>query len=697
MDQPSFEDPIWCQAITLTERVASLRRVQRKSPDFKGNAELANRRVQRWRSQPPFGTGSYFSQRLAMDGMSEDKFLYLLGEPVEAVCDRFPVPPTWLKELAQAFSHPPSPKPIPLLETLCSQGMAGFLSVIEPLISHGRDHLHQGVQALIQTQADLPFDPETGEDILFANLPRRLMQMLSRTMALELNVARLQGILEGDTPEARFHNFVQRLRRRDTALAILQEYPVLARQLVTCIDHWAAFSLEFLQHLCADWQAIRTMFSPENDPGMLVQVERVSYECRGGRSVQIVGFTSGLKVVYKPRSLALDMHFQELLAWINDRGDHPPFRTLKILNRPTHGWAEFIDAQSCMSLEEVQRFYERQGSYLALLYVLEATDFHFENLIAAGEHPLLIDVEALFHPRVGGVELKQVDQLASNGLNDSVLKVGLLPQHILANAESDGIDISGLGAVAGQLTPFGVPHWEGSGTDEMCSVRKRAVMSDGQNRPSLNGTEVDVRDYADAIAAGFTKIYRLLLKHRGDLLADDGPIARFTEDEVRAFPRPTQGYGLLLRDSFHPDVLRDALERDRLFDWLWAAVEHLPYLAKVIPAEREDLQQGDIPRFSTRPRSRDLWSSSNERITDFFEESGMVLVQHRMQRLSEHDLEQQLRFIRASLTSLTIGEDSTRHSTYRLTKPQSKVDRKRLLAAARKVAERLEVLTLRCK
>ena len=40
------------------------------------------------------------------------------------------------------------------------------------------------------------------------------------------------------------------------------------------IDHWVTFSLEFLQHLCADWEAIRTTFSPENDPGVLVQVDR---------------------------------------------------------------------------------------------------------------------------------------------------------------------------------------------------------------------------------------------------------------------------------------------------------------------------------------------------------------------------------------------------------------------------------------
>ena len=46
----------------------------------------------------------------------------------------------------------------------------------------------------------------------------------------------------------------------------------------------------------------------------------------------------------------------------------------------------------------MRRFYHRQGALLALLYVLDGTDMHYENLIAVGEQPVLVDVETLFHP-----------------------------------------------------------------------------------------------------------------------------------------------------------------------------------------------------------------------------------------------------------------------------------------------------------
>src|SRR5207247_4036470 len=133
----------------------------------------------------------------------------------------------------------------------------------------------------------------------------------------------------------------------------------------------------------------------------------------------------------KPRSMAVDFHFGQLLSWLKDRGSHPPFLTLKILDRKTHGWSEFIPAGRCTSVEQVSRFYERQGGYLALLYALEATDFHFENLIASGEHPVLVDLEALFHPRTGGSDPGEpILELESHALEHSVLRVGLLPQRV---------------------------------------------------------------------------------------------------------------------------------------------------------------------------------------------------------------------------------------------------------------------------
>src|SRR5262249_4714211 len=162
----------------------------------------------------------------------------------------------------------------------------------------------------------------------------------------------------------------------------------------------------------------------------------------------------------------------------------------------------------------------------------------------------------------------------------------------------------------------------------------------------------EVLDYTEAIARGFTSVYRLLLGLREELLADEGPLARFARDEVRVVLRPTRTYALLLSESFHPDLLRDALERDRLFDRLWVAVEPRPHRARVVAAERDALHHGDIPLFTTRPTSRDLWAGTGAPIAEFLDETGMSLVRRRVGQLGEWDLAQQLWFIRASLATL---------------------------------------------
>jgi type 2 lantibiotic biosynthesis protein LanM len=359
---------------------------------------------------------------------------------------------------------------------------------------------------------------------------------------------------------------------------------------------------------------------------------------------------------------------------------------------------EFVNPQSCGSTEELSRFFQRQGGYLALLYALEAVDFHYENLIAAGEHPVLLDVEALFHPRVQGFDPRRAEEVAYGAIFYSVLGVGLLPQRFRPNAQSVEIDLSGIGAKSGQVTPYPVPQWEGGATDEMRLIRKPVVFPGAQNRPSIGGADVDVGDFSEEIVAGFEAVYKLLLEHRAELLSDSGPIARFAEDEIRVIFRATRTYATLLHEGFHPDVLRDAIDRDRLLDRLWGRVEGMPYMARVIPFERQDLWNGDIPRFTTRPGVRHVWSASGEKIQDLLDEPSINLARRRLDQLNSHDLGRQVWIIRASLAtaSTTWHLSTSRKPTVPPSTEQYRpADRQLLLDAALAIGGQLETLALR--
>jgi len=697
------------RALTLAERAALHLETQRNAPpaDPQGTNGSAAHRLAQWRELSPFRTDGWLARRLADAGLDESSLARLLAAPPESLAARLASRPGWLDELADGLSAPASGEPLPLPAALEGDPGAAFLELIRPFIAEARRRLRGGIGRIERP----PFDPVAVERMLAETLPWHLLSIIGRTLVLEMHVARLQGFLSGETPGERYAAFVERLRRPETAAALLAEYPVLARLAVESLSLWVNASLELLERLAADWAEIKQTFFPAGHPGTLTSVDGGAGDRhRGGRAVRVLGFTSGVRLVYKPRPLAADAHFQELLAWINTCGDLPPFRTVQVMDRGSYGWMEHVAAAGCAEESEVALYHRRLGGLLALLYALEATDCHYENLIAAGDQPVVVDLESLFHPRMDRPASKRPDErLVAHAMERSVLRIGLLPFRVGQSEDFEGIDLSGVSSVAGLPSPQKVLQWTGAGTDEMRAVRERVPLEGGRNRPQLAGKDVEAALYTAEMAAGFRGVYRLLMRRREELLAPGSPVSRFAGDPVRAVLRPTQLYGLLLTESFHPDVLRDALDRDLLFDRLWVGIDEQPALARVIAAEHSDLHAGDIPAFTACPAAVDLWTSRGERIAGFFSEPSFLAVQRRIATLDETDLERQATLLRLSLGTQLLnrgdvgdlgrGEIGGTVSTPAEPDPAVPVPagglRERLIAAARSIGDRFSTLALR--
>lgn len=658
--------------------------------------QRTDRRGGRWRSQLPFSRDGFFTRRLASDGLSEASFRYLLGEPAEDLVRRAGGTPDWLRSLAEAFStEATDPFPPPSLRE-GARAHSAFFEVVKPLLDAAASRLHREIRMLAAGRDGLLFDPATAADLFAASLASRLILLLGRTMVLELNLAGREGRLTGETPEARFQSFIASLRDRGTALGILRQYPVLARQAVETVDRWVEVSLEFLRHLRDDATALRAAFFPDFDPGPLVRIEGGQGDShRGGRSVMIAELASGLRLVYKPKPMGVELAFQNLLAWVGEKGFTPAYRLLRVIDGGDHGWVEMVEARPCSTREELERFYQRQGGYLALLYLLSATDFHHENLIAAGEYPVLVDLEALFHPwaedlgRTSGEEL-----IVGRPVFETVLRTGLLP---LRSREVDGghggLDLSGLAAAAGQMTPQPALMNEKAGTDAMRYVRRTVEIPVGRHRPTLEDAEVSLGEFLDPLLEGFTSMYRLLSEHRDELAAPGGVLEAFAGTEVRVILRPTRTYSTLLVEAQHPFVLGDALDRDRLLDRLWEAVEERPCMAGLVLAERRELLRGDVPLFTARPDSRDLWAGDGERFPGFLPFSGLEAARERLARFGEEDLARQAWIIRDSIEALTLKGD---HLPPYQPDPRAKApSREEILEGALGAGRRLEEMALR--
>lgn len=693
---PTLEEAVW-RSLSLRERVAL--KNDSPCPEMRHAGDRARRRLATWRAQQPFSDDQQrFDERLAADGSSIEELLALLDEPAERLREHASGPPEWLGETVAAYaesSNGDTEKIGRSTNTASPEGAGNFLTVVEPLIERGRKRLRSEMDRH-QQEGIVAVDAAAIEDQLLQALRADLTQVVGRTMVLELNVARLEGTLPGESPEERFQEFIDITADPGWATRFLAEYPVLARQVVTRIDQWTTSNTELLQRLSDDWPRIRDHFELATGIDTLAELTAAMGDRHGdGRTVSVLKFASGLKLVYKPRSIAVDEHFQQLLGWLNARGQQPAFRTLRMVECDDHGWQEFVEHRGCTSDEEVAGFYHRQGGFIALLYVLHAVDFHFENLIAAGEHPVLIDLESLFHPNRWTVGTRS-SAPGNTALGDSVLESGLLPRRTFyTDDDTDaGTETSGLSGPAGQLTPYQVPYWESIATDTMYLERRRMAIGEGENRPNVAGEAVNPLDHVDEVVAGFATTYRLLVEHRDELSAPDGPIARFADDPVRYIPRPTATYALTLLESYHPDVMRDAMDRDRIFDRLWADSTSNSALAALCPSERLDLERGDIPLITMRPDQTHMWDSTGRRVDDLLREPVMDSVRRRISQLGESDLTRQMWFIKASFTTLAFGEDRLGWVPRSVTPADTAADTDELISAARAVGDRLELLAL---
>jgi type 2 lantibiotic biosynthesis protein LanM len=686
MDRSFFEQPDWYKALTLSERAAGLC----GSPELAAVADeaLAERRLNRWRGQEPFPQDGFFARRLAFDGLSEDEIRFLLGEPVEALKARVTEPPAWLSTLAEAFSRP-APNRFP--QAFSQSPSLGFLIGILPLLDMAYSRLVAGLREVAAHHPDAPFEVETAASLLTVKLPPSLLLLMNRTMVLELQLARQQGKLTGETSEERFRSFVESLREPETALAILRQYPVLARGLVETVDRWVAVSLEILERLAADWGDLRARFAPADEPGSLAEIQAgLGDSHRGGRTVVLFRFASGLRLIYKPKPLGVERVFQDLLRWTSSRGFAPAFRTLRLLDRDTYGWVEFVEAGPCRDEAAVRRFYQRQGGYLALLWLLDATDFHWENLIASGEDPVLVDLETLFEPRTQELGATVDEARIGRVLEKSVLTTSLLPTRHWADEGSEGVDLSGLAGAGGQTLPA-ILRPEHAGTDEMHFSLQSIEIPAANNLPTLEGEEVTASLYVDDVVDGFIRMARLCLEHRDELAAPGGPLDAFAATEVRVIIRPTRSYARLLFESFHPYVIGDALERDRLLDRLWLAARGNPTLERLILAERRDVLHGDFPLFTARPGTRAVCSSDGEIFADLQPDSGLERVARRLERLDEREVARESWLVHNSLATLGLPRESHARYAFGESSPPSPAE---LMAAAVEVGDRLAAIAL---
>ena len=403
------------------------------------------------------------------------------------------------------------------------------------------------------------------------------------------------------------------------------EYPALENLVKVCMNQWVCATAEFLERLRADRTEIASLLCGD-DPGAAISIQTdLSDRHDGGRTVIGLQFESGSRLVYKPKDLGSEGAYFSILNWFNHNGAPLDFRIVRVLRRDGYGWVEFVEQRPCPGAEEAQRYYRRAGHLLCVIYLLAGVDCHFDNLIACGEYPVLVDTEMLFQPNLA-------DYRSADG--GTVLRTGLLPR-----PTAEACDFSGLGCVSDQSTRFRIPEWRETNRDAMSLCFRAAMIHPRNNVPVLGGVPLSPLDYVGPVIEGFREMYRCVLINRKRLLDPEGPLACIAAQKVRILARGTPEYYLVLSRALHPKCLRTAGCPEIKFQ----SNSRFPFLE---PLETEALQQMNVPRFLVEASAKTLVNPNGAKVCASFSQSGFERVISEISNLSEAHLEQQVKLIR---------------------------------------------------
>ncbi|WP_342715406.1 type 2 lanthipeptide synthetase LanM family protein [Bacillus paramycoides] len=487
------------------------------------------------------------------------------------------------------------------------------------------------------------------------NLINRLFQISHKTLILEINVKRILANNHELTPEERYNIFLNdSLTDKHYLENFHNEYSVLFRLLLQTVKKWAEYISEIIENTQRDKLDLNLIYNQGNELGAIKGIDLGLGDSHNGKSVVLIEFESGKKIIYKPRSLCIDQQYNELIKFFNSqKATKNNFFEINVLDRKNYGWTEFIEHLGCKKETQVKDFYIRTGNLLALMYILNATDFHHENIIAHSEYPVPIDLESLMHQNFfdfnDGAKNKTAIQKADELIKKSVHSIGMLPHQAFlekGNKNNVGVDLSGMGAKFEQKSSYKVQKIINLNSDLIRLDKDFFNIKSEKNNPYILGETIKNSDYIEEIKYGFHELYTWVMDHKNIMR---NKLEQFNNLETRFILRPTNQYSRLLNQSFHPDFLRNGVTRDLFLHRVNINKPKKNNIDIIVKKEKKDLLNGDIPFFFTKVNEPHLYIDKLNRVDNYFKKSNRELIRSKITHLSKNDLSLQLNIIHMSV------------------------------------------------
>lgn len=426
----------------------------------------------------------------------------------------------------------------------------------------------------------------------------------------------------------------------------LESYPVLTRLLVERIEDTAAYLYRILHCFAEDFQQLKSTFALSDKRVSAISLGLGDAHANG-ETVCCVRIGSQ-ELIFKPRNNREALFYSALLEQLRAPTGNSCFAVYAplMVSVDDHCWIEKIDNVPCETESELSLFYQRLGAQVAVIHALNGIDFHYENIIAYGSSPVMIDLECLFTPAM--VDLK-VDVSHDRALfkiiklnSESVFTTGFVPN----SAGSDN-DQSGL-----------------SRQQQFVAIRNLLVLEDGfyclkphevdnhpfmRHLPIFAGEKHSVIDYKDAFFCGFELGYDEIVNRRAAIIE---LLERHAEGlKSRVLIKNTRRYADFIAMMTHPRFTQCQLKHDLLLATLWSDVGDTLNGYDIPRHEINDLKKANVPCFTQSLLSDHLLNAQGQTVAFLPIENPFQTCRRKLEVLSPKDKAFQIRILQACLVT----------------------------------------------
>lgn len=403
---------------------------------------------------------------------------------------------------------------------------------------------------------------------------------------------------------------------------VVSEYPMCFKLLVNSIKLYIENINNLLERLNKDINEIQEVILNNYKPHKITSIKpALSDPHNGGQMVCQITFDQTHNVIYKPRGMEIDVAWNSFLNKLCAVSPIFCMTSLKIINKKDYGYVEYVKR---IETEEIDLYYKNAGVLLCLVSLFGGSDFHYENLIANGTTPVLIDLETIITPK---------------------------PKRVFAEFEKGKETINAANVGRTLL----LPRWVGNSVNNAREIGGFSSISDyGKNYHIHNGKKTSADQYIIEFTSGYKEAYTYIVSHKEDILNIIRECS-FDKCKYRYVFRRTALYYNLYRHFLHAAFLKNSLLYDAVVTRIGAGIlltfddKTSNLLWNIVESEKKAIMNGDIPYFYCSGNNSSIIDSSTQLVEDFFENTPFETVEKNIHIMSEEQMAYDTKFIKNSL------------------------------------------------